>query len=323
MRPLRIAIAGFGKIARDQHLPAIAANPAFELVATVDPRAGAEGVPGFASFEALRADGPAVDAVSICTPPASRHELAAISISNGWHTMLEKPPAATVAEAENLASLATASGVTLFASWHSRAAPGVEPARAWLQGRTARSVRIDWLEDIREWHPGQEWILAPGGFGVFDPGINALSILTAILPGAVRVDRAVFDTPRGRACPIAALLEGSCGEASFEAHFDFLKEGAQIWTIDVETDAGTLSLRDGGATCVVGDRKLPVTEMGEYPILYRQFNGLIYSQSSDVDLAPLRIVEATANIAERRETRPFNFYSRRKISEPVDPRASC
>ena len=56
MRPLRMAIAGVGKIARDQHLPAIASDPGFELVATVDPQAGVADVPNFASLEALTGD---------------------------------------------------------------------------------------------------------------------------------------------------------------------------------------------------------------------------------------------------------------------------
>ena len=34
MKPIKIAILGFGKIAEDQHVPSIAANPRFELVAT-------------------------------------------------------------------------------------------------------------------------------------------------------------------------------------------------------------------------------------------------------------------------------------------------
>ena len=34
MRPIRIAIIGFGKIAADQHVPSIAGNPRFELAAT-------------------------------------------------------------------------------------------------------------------------------------------------------------------------------------------------------------------------------------------------------------------------------------------------
>ena len=35
--PIRVAVVGLGKIARDQHLPALQANPAFVLAATVCP----------------------------------------------------------------------------------------------------------------------------------------------------------------------------------------------------------------------------------------------------------------------------------------------
>ena len=35
MTPLRIGIVGLGKIAADQHIPAIAENPRFTLAATV------------------------------------------------------------------------------------------------------------------------------------------------------------------------------------------------------------------------------------------------------------------------------------------------
>ena len=42
-------------------------------------------------------------------------------------------------------------------------------------------MRIDWRESVRKWHPGQEWVWEPGGFGVCDPGINAMSIFTEIM----------------------------------------------------------------------------------------------------------------------------------------------
>ena len=94
----------------------------------------------------------------------------------------------------------------LFATWHSRFAHAVAPARAWLDGRTVRSARISWKEDVRHWHPGQAWIWQPAGFGVFDPGINALSILTEILPGAFMVREATLTFPENRDTPIAATL---------------------------------------------------------------------------------------------------------------------
>ncbi|MCE3519525.1 gfo/Idh/MocA family oxidoreductase, partial [Escherichia coli] len=68
------------------------------------------------------------------------------AIANGWHVFLEKPPGATLAEVEALRVAAEAKGISLFASWHSRYAPGVEPARRWLADKTLRNVTITWRE---------------------------------------------------------------------------------------------------------------------------------------------------------------------------------
>ncbi len=104
------------------------------------------------------------------------------ALKAGKHVLLEKPPGASVSELTPLIATARQAGRTLFAAWHSRFAPAVEPARAFLAERTIKSVVVEWKEDVRVWHPGQAWIWEPGGFGVFDPGINALSIMTRILP---------------------------------------------------------------------------------------------------------------------------------------------
>ena len=286
MHPIRLAIIGIGKIARDQHLPAIAADARFELVAAVSRNASVAGVPHFIDLGALIASGLPVDAVSLCTPPQGRHLLAAQALAAGWHVMLEKPPGVTVAEIRALQP----GDRTLFASWHSRAAAGVAPARAWLAGRRVRAARIDWREDIRRWHPGQDWILAPGGMGVFDPGINALSILTEILPGPVRVTAARLAVPVNRAEPIAASLALAIGEADIAAEFDFLQAGPQSWDIVVETDGGRLALHDGGARLVIDGVAQALADRGEYPGLYRRFAELIAAGRSDCDLAPLELV---------------------------------
>src|SRR5690606_21387365 len=123
-----------------------------------------------------------VDAVSLCTPPQGRFAQAKAALGAGKHLMLEKPRGATLSEVYGLEALAKENGVTLCSTWHSREAAAVEPARAMLAGRTIRSVTVEWKEDVRHWHPGQSWIWEPGGLGVFDPGINALSIVTRILP---------------------------------------------------------------------------------------------------------------------------------------------
>ncbi len=289
--PIRLGLVGIGKIARDQHLPAIAAIRDFALVATASRHAGLEGVPGHPDIAALIAGGHDLAAVSLCTPPLGRHAIARQAIDAGLHVMLEKPPGATISEIVALAEHAAHKGVTLFATWHSREAAAVDAARDWLATRRIVSVRIDWRENIRVWHPGQQWILAAGGFGVFDPGINALSIATAILPGALRVEEARLHVPANRAAPIAASLEMVLDdEVPVAVEFDFLQTGPQRWDIVIETDDGTLALHEGGRRLTIDG--VPVSEGAndEYPRLYRRFAGLIARGAGDVDLRPLHLV---------------------------------
>jgi len=298
-----LALVGIGKIAQDQHVPAIAADPDFELVAAVSRHGGVAGVPRFPDIDAFLAEGPAA-AVSLCVPPSVRTGIALKALAAGRDVMLEKPTAATLGEVEAMADAARASGATLFATWHSREAPGVEPARAWLAGRAVIAASIVWKEDVRRWHPGQAWIWEPAGFGVFDPGINALSILTAILPGAFRVEAATLVYPENRQTPIAAgvRLRGAAGYP-VAVELDWLQQGPQTWDIVVETDAGRLTLAQGGAVAAIDGVELVSEPEAEYPRLYRRFAGLVRARASDVDASPLRIV-ADALLVGRREIGP-------------------
>lgn len=306
MSLIRLGLVGIGKIARDQHLPAIAADDRFALTAATSRHAQVEGVANYTDTAAMIA-GTGLDAVSFCTPPEGRYAIARAALEAGLHVMLEKPPAATLSEIDALATLARTKGVTLFTSWHSREAAGVAPARAWLARREIKAVRIDWREDIRRWHPGQEWILAAGGYGVFDPGINALSIATAILPAPLFVEAASMEVPAGRASPLAAELQLRCGDAQGRASFDFLQTGPQTWDIEVDTDAGTLRLAMGGSILQLPGEAEQTEPDREYPRLYARFAELVASGTSDVDVSPMRLVADAFLLAERRETAPFSF----------------
>jgi D-galactose 1-dehydrogenase len=245
---------------------------------------------------------PGLDAVSFCTPPQGRYALARQALISGRHVMLEKPPCATVREVEDLAAYARKAGLALFASWHSRAAAGVETARQWLSGRTVRKIVVNWKEDVRHWHPGQTWIWQPGGLGVFDPGINALSVLTAIHPRTVLVREAVLYFPSNCAAPIAATIElADEDDLSIHAEFDFRQTGEQTWDIVVETDSGELRLGHGGGTLQIDGRAVALPASGEYPTLYKRFAELVRTRTVDVDVAPLQLV-ADAFLVGRRET---------------------
>lgn len=302
--PTPLALVGIGKIARDQHLPAIAADPDFELAATVSRHASVEGVPSFPDIDRFLAEGPE-GAVVLCVPPAVRTEMALKALAAGRHVLLEKPPAPTLGEVEAMTEAALVAGRTLFATWHSRFAPAVAPARDWLWERTIQRVEIAWREDVRRWHPGQDWIWEPGGFGVFDPGINALSILTTLLDDPIRVEEALLETPENRAQPIAARLSMRAGAALIQADFDWRQTGPQTWAIAVETDGGRLDLTEGGAAMAIDGAPVEVPAQGEYPALYRHFAELIATAESDVDAAPLRLVADAFLCGRQVRTAPF------------------
>lgn len=306
--PIRLGLVGIGKIARDQHIPAIAANDRFLLVATASPHATLPDMPGHADVDAMLRGGHDLHAVSLCTPPTGRFEIVAAAIDAGLHVMLEKPPGATVSEVVELVHRAEAAGVTLFAAWHSRETAGIDAARAWLATRPIRSVAIEWREDIRVWHPGQDWILTAGGFGVFDPGINALSIVTSILPGALRITAGTLHVPANRAAPIAASLSMIYrADTPVMAEFDFLQAGPQSWDITVETDNGVLRLSEGGGRLTIDGAPAPKGANREYPRLYQSFADLIAARDSDVDLRPLQLVADAFLLGRTIRAAPFDF----------------
>lgn len=306
MSNVTIGLVGVGKIARDQHIPAIAAVANCQLLATADPNAALPDVPAYTSLTAMLDAHPEMTAVAICTPTHLRYSQARLALMRGKHVLLEKPPGATLSEVESLISLATEQGVSLFAAWHSRFAPGVAQAKQWLAERTVQRVDIEWKEDVRVWHPGQAWIWQPGGMGVFDPGINALSIATAILPQPFFLRKALLQVPSNCQTPIAAELSFTDPQGTaIEAVFDFRQTGLQTWDIHVTTDDGHLSLTQGGCHLTVDNRLVVDAEEKEYEGLYTYFAELIAAGRSEVDVAPLRQVADAFLYGHREVTDAF------------------
>lgn len=306
VKPVNLALVGIGKIARDQHLPSIADNRGFTLAATVSRNAKIDGVATFHDLNALLASDVPFDAVALCTPPSVRFDMAWQALSAGKHVLLEKPPGATLSEVQTLHDLAARNGLTLYTTWHSRHAAAVELARDWLSNRRIAAVQITWCEDVRRWHPGQDWIWQAGNLGVFDPGINALSILTRILPAPVHLSAADLDFPSNCHTPIAARLrfQGLNG-ADIAAEFNWLHTGDQTWDIAVTTDTGTLLLSEGGSKMAVDSKPVPTPENREYPAVYERFSTLLKTHQSDVDLTPLCHVADAFLLGQRHQVAPF------------------
>lgn len=311
MASYRIAVIGVGKIARDEHLPSIAGDPRFALAALVSGSGATEpGVPTFRTAAELYAAVPDLDAVAICTPPGARTALVRQALDAGVHVLMEKPPTPTVGELRDLARHAERAGRIIFTTWHSQYNAAVEALRERLVGQSITRLAITWKEDVRRWHPNQAWIWETSGFGVFDPGINALSILTRIMPAPVFVDSAKLLTPANRAMPIAAairftspaLAEGG----ALTADFDWRQTGDQTWEIAVDLVDGTrLRLTGGGTTLAADGTMVEDAPRHEYDRIYARFAGLLDAGTSLVDMAPFELVADAFLVGRREEVEPF------------------
>jgi len=304
---LKLGLLGIGKIARDQHIPALTASRDFELVACASRNARVDGVANFSDLETMLAEMPQLDCISICTPPQAHFAAALTALRAGKHVMLEKPPTATTRQIALLADEAAQQGRSLFQSWHSRFAASVGAARDWVHARTLTGGRIVWKEDVHHWHPGQQWIWEAGGFGVFDPGINALSILTEVLANEVCVETAVLSFPENQQAPIAAevRLRTEAG-VTVDTEFDFRQKGEQSWDIELFTTTGRLKLSQGGAGLEIDGEVVAADQglAGEYPRLYTRFASLCAAGRSEVDWRPFQLVADAFLIGERRIVAP-------------------
>jgi len=107
---LRIGVAGVGHFGR-YHALKVAASKRATLVGVHDPDAERAKAIGWEAgapdldFDALLA---AADALIIAAPAEAHHALAAAALRANKHVLVEKPLAATLAEADDLATLATA-----------------------------------------------------------------------------------------------------------------------------------------------------------------------------------------------------------------------
>ncbi len=290
---LRLGLVGLGQIARNRHVPSIAASADFTLAALADPRGG-DAVAGVAiapDHRAMLADA-SIDAVVICTPPAARFAIAREALLAGKHVVLEKPPAATMGEAAALAQLAAREKRVLFATWHSQYNTAVEAARRFLAGKKLASFRVDWNEDFRKYHPDQSWIWESVGLGVFDMGINALSVISRLFANPPYVRAAELRIAENHAAPLSAVLNfGSLdGDGPMEMHMDWGHTGPDQREIRIATQCGhSLELLESGGKLVIDGAVVVEEKRAEYPMLYARFAELVQRGRSDVDLVPLQM----------------------------------
>jgi predicted dehydrogenase len=303
-----IGLVGCGEIAHQQHGPFLlgpANDTGLRLVATADPRQElSDGLRHYPDHQAMLAAEPTLAAISIASPTGTHAAVAKDVLRAGRHVLLEKPPATTLTELDALARLAAEQGRVLVTSFHARHNPTVARLRELLEGRQPpRHLNIQWRENFERWHAGQTWPWRPDGFGVFDPGINALSILCHVLPGlAFRVTEARFRMPAGAATPSFVQMhlawEGGQGSVTFE----WRKDGEDVWDIALDSPGPegkteALLLRSVRRLLRDGEVVTSTTADEEYAGVYRAFRDALDSGESGVSRREMQIIEEAQAIA--------------------------
>jgi predicted dehydrogenase len=166
--PLRVAVVGAGAFGRN-HLRVYRelelAGASIELAAVVDPNESARnaataryGIPGFASIEqCLTAC--KLDAASLCVPTVHHAQCASLLLAAGVDLLIEKPIAASLAEADEIVRLARALGRTVQVGHLERFNPAVRAVRSQLNRPmffevhrlsvfTPRSLDVDVVLDL-------------------------------------------------------------------------------------------------------------------------------------------------------------------------------
>jgi predicted dehydrogenase len=147
MERYRIGIvgAGFGTTA---HLPALLANPRFEVVALASPataqRIAAErGIAhAFRSCREMLA-GCELDAVTVASPPFAHHDDVSACLDAGKHVLCEKPFALNVAQAQDLVERAARAGTACGIAHEFRFVPQAQALHELVANR-----HLDPLRDV-------------------------------------------------------------------------------------------------------------------------------------------------------------------------------
>ena len=191
---MRVAVIGCGTIARRSHLQGLRAAGAEVVAFASRSRQSAE--------EAARASGGGevvddwhellgrtdVDAFAVCTPNASHAEISIAAALAGKHTLVEKPMACTLEQADRMLDTARGAGTVLMPAHSSRfLGPFVAMREAVARGDAGRirAFRCAWGHGGPEgWAPAARWFRDPaeaGGGALIDLGVHAADVLRSVL----------------------------------------------------------------------------------------------------------------------------------------------
>lgn len=247
--PFNLGLIGFGNIGK-VHYDALTKSGQLDFVVQAIADINQPTISNIRSYgdyrELLR--NPEIQAVSINTPPNTHHQLVIETLKEGKHVLVEKPPALTVAQCDQMINFAVQKEKVLFMAFHARYNHAVAAARSELKGKNVEKVDIQYAEYAPKYHSVDGWIFDPevaGGGVLMDSGINALSIVTSVLPDlpALSVREAQFRKANGFRVETEADVAFSFGDKGRGTiTMDWMYHGPEVRKITFGTDQGQYSV---------------------------------------------------------------------------------
>jgi predicted dehydrogenase len=325
MSTVRLGVLGAARILHDAVVVPAASVPEVEVTAIAArdrDRAAAlaerEGIGQVHDgYDALLAD-PDVDAVYIPAPNGLHGALTRRAIAAGKHVICEKPFTANAAEAEEIAELATESGLVVMEAFHSQHHPSWAAVRALLADGAIGDV-VSAEADFCVQNPDRadiRWQESLAGGALMDLGVYPLRLLTCLFGvGTVRaaeaqdvdgVDAAMtvhLDLPGG--------VDGTVRASMVQA------EDQQVSARIVGT-AGTITIdspylpQHGGRVVVERDgvrTEVPVDPTASYVFMLRAFADAVLRGGDPVSgtvdaVVAMRLVDAAYLAAGMRVRQP-------------------
>jgi predicted dehydrogenase len=136
---IRIGIIGFGRMAREYHLPALKKISGVELAAAADNKTRLEAAARRGGIEKFFTDfhemleKVELDLVLVCTPPWLHREPVELCARKGIAVFCEKPMAPTLEDCDAMMAACEGSGVPLYLGFVRRFDPGIQRVREAVQ----------------------------------------------------------------------------------------------------------------------------------------------------------------------------------------------
>src|SRR5215213_10302283 len=267
---VRIGVVGAGGVAA-RHVRVLSGFDDTEVVAVADPvpeaaerLAATCGATAYADADTLL-DREAVQAVYVCVPPFAHGEPERAVLARGLPLFVEKPLAADLPAAEQLAAEVEAAGVVTGTGYHWRCLDTVERAAALLSGAPARLALGAWLDKVP---PPAWWATRALSGGQVVEQLTHVLDLARLLVGEVEEVTAA-----------GSRHDGSPGDVDAVTAASVRFRGGAVGTLTASSllpakhTAGLRTVSPGGLLLDVSEQQLVVERDGQRQVLAPEVDG--------------------------------------------------